>query len=880
MRIFYIILSSTKDVFCFWLSLLITGCFCICSCEDDMAHPSASAHISFISKINASWTFVTRSEANVNIPYDTVTVLQGGNVSFYMHTLYTDSIDLAALENCNDTTGMTRATPITVTNMYPSFGVSAYAYTGVWNENLTPNYMYDATASKSGSNYVLASTYYWPGASYKMKFFAYSPKGNAQYTLSGNMYAGSPTISVSIPSNVSEQKDLLVAQSTELDGNTNNAVNLTFNHALTAVKFVCGDDMQGGTVKSVSLKNIYAKGIYNMGTMSWSSQNTLTTFSQVLNKVTTGIPDEKLTTDAQTFMMIPQTLPDNAQIEVVFTDTSNIDHTLTADIKGGQWPMGKTVTYKISSSSINWTYTLLITPPSSEFIYTGGTQQYSVTSYKTNVQGEKQPIAWTAQYSTNNGNEWTDIKPEWLTAFTAAGNGGDMAQSYNITVGAQISTGSNVHTTVLTAAAPKGTETVPYNLSNSAGGAEIQNTANCYVVNAPGFYSFPLVYGNAVKNGISNPSSYTSTASGSNILNPFVNHAGDGITDPYISNNGCAPAKAELVWQDALNLVTNIKYNNGSNGGYISFKVDRDFIKQGNAVIAIKDANNTVLWSWHIWVTDEVINNTIEVTNHDNYKYQLMPVNLGWCDGNTDNYARRSCLIKFKAGNKVQIINVVQAEKTTTTYGGHPYYQWGRKDPFPPSSGLDNTTKVWYAADGSSSTTKPATANLSSGIACIKNYILNPYVMHNQNSADNAYSNLWSANNLVYTVNDNIVVKTIYDPSPVGFKLPASNAFSGFTTTGSYTYTASEINGTWDSSKKGQLFYCGSNKTGMTIFFPASGCHYPNTGVAGFNVFSYCWMAIPGDQTVGHRLSYNVSYVDPVRSYYKVCGFGIRPSRE
>lgn len=36
---------------------------------------------------------------------------------------------------------------------------------------------------------------------------------------------------------------------------------LTFNHALTAVKFVCGDDMQGGTVKSVSLKMYIPRGI-------------------------------------------------------------------------------------------------------------------------------------------------------------------------------------------------------------------------------------------------------------------------------------------------------------------------------------------------------------------------------------------------------------------------------------------------------------------------------------------------------------------------------------------------------------------------------------------------------------------------------------------
>ena len=42
--------------------------------------------------------------------------------------------------------------------------------------------------------------------------------------------------------------------------------------------------------------------------------------------------------------------------------------------------------------------------------------------------------------------------------------------------------------------------------------------------------------------------------------------------------------------------------------------------------------------------------------------------------------------------------------------------------------------------------------------------------------------------------NDNSVVKTVYDPSPVGFKMPASNAFTGFTTTGQNSYTQSELN--------------------------------------------------------------------------------------
>ena len=52
----------------------------------------------------------------------------------------------------------------------------------------------------------------------------------------------------------------------------------------------------------------------------------------------------------------------------------------------------------------------------------------------------------------------------------------------------------------------------------------------------------------------------------------------------------------------------------------------------------------------------------------------------------------------------------------------------------------------------------------------------------------------------------------------MGFKLPPSNAYTGFTTTGEYVSTLSQINGEWDSSLKGWNFYTDSSKN-KTIFF-------------------------------------------------------------
>ena len=721
----FIFLSGRADLSRLLPFVFVAGIFCLSSCEDDLERGKTSTSISFTPVIQSSWGPSARTMTGTDMPQGSVSSLQGGRTSLYLHTLYTDSIALPPSDSRPDRGVLTRATPIKDVNMYESFGVSAYSYTGSWSEDKTPNYFYNATASKSDGGYTLSSTHYWPGSSYKMKFFAYAPTANTQYVLSGRTQAGSPTISVTIPSDVNDQKDLLVAKTDELAGNTNTAVALSFNHALTAIRFVCGDDMQVGTVKSVSLKNVYSKGTYNMGTQTWSDLDTPATFSQTLDKVTTGTPDEALTSEAQTFMMVPQTLPDGAQLEVVFTDNSSIDHTLTADIKGTSWPVGKTVTYKISSSSINWSYTLTVSGPA-DFTYTGGTQPYSVTSYRENTKGVQEAAPWTAQYSVDNGVSWTDTRPEWLTAFTASGAGGTSAQPYDATVSVQTGTDTSPHTTALQNATAKGTADTPYNLSNQTdGGPTDENTANCYVVSAPGYYSFPLVYGNALKNRSTNESAYKTGNTGSNILSNFINHTGAGISDPYIANNnGCTPAKAELVWQDVMDLVTDIKYNAGSNGGNISFKVDRFSIQQGNAVIAIKDASNNVLWSWHIWVTDENIDNVIEVTNYQNVKYNIMPVNLGWCDDDVTTYAERSCKVRFTAGDASKEVTIRQVSASITIRGNHPYYQWGRKDPLRPSNGLANTNKTWYDKNGTSSQSNPATENFSAGVTCIMNSLV------------------------------------------------------------------------------------------------------------------------------------------------------------
>ena len=848
------------------------------SCIDDIDQSRHSARILFTSDVLNSWTSLGEEERGGDTRAAVSALQTDGAGTLYLHTLYTDSIDTSFSRYLPDSASFTRATPVNLFNMYDAFGVSAYAYAGDWDGMQTPNYMYDVSVGKTGNVWAPSSAHYWPGASYKMKFFAYAPQGSSAYRLSGREAAGAPTLACAVSDVVAEQQDLLVATSGEVPGNANASVNFTFRHALTAVKFVCGNDMKAGTVKRVTLKGVNSTGTYNFETASWTAIDTPKDFSQTLDKASGGTAGEAITTEAQTFMMIPQTLPDGAVIEVVFND-GTADLTLTGSIGKQVWPMGKTVTYKISITSINWEYVLTVNPPAG-FNHTGGTNTYSVTSYKQNSKGEKVPVKWTAQFSTDDGATWSDTKPEWLTAFTASGAGGTTATSLNATVKAQTGTTNNPHTTALRARREKGSSSTPYNLSNGTGGSLVENTANCYVIGAPGYYSFPLVYGNAIKGGATNSSAYTSTAkSYYTILNPFINHAGAGITGPYLTDNGCIPARAELVWQDAPSLVSEIKYNTGSNGGTISFKVDKSTIQQGNAVIAVKDASDAVLWSWHIWVTDENVNNTIEVTNYQNVKYRFMPVNLGWCDGDSTTYAARSCKVRFTAGERTSDIAVSQLKAEITSGDNCPYYQWGRKDPFRPYNGWRGENKIWYDKDGTASAASVKVESFPYGSETIKNYILKPDVMQKPSYGDNTYYNLWSANNNTTYPKDDPVVKTIYDPCPVGFKLPARYAFTGFTTTGyNVRDDVSQVNGTWDSTRKGWNFYTQANKSGQQIFFPASGWRYlldtsyHNVGIAGFY-----WSAGPTNRDSASTLLFKSSYVYPLNDYTRSHGRSLRP---
>ncbi|WP_202898912.1 hypothetical protein [Hoylesella marshii] len=189
------------------------------------------------------------------------------------------------------------------------------------------------------------------------------------------------------------------------------------------------------------------------------------------------------------------------------------------------------------------------------------------------------------------------------------------------------------------------------------------------------------------------------------------------------------------------------------------------------------------------------------------------------------------------------------------------YYQFGRKDAFP---GTDTTPDGSFNKNGGD--------NMS-----IQNGIQHPETFYpygsTWNSGYNQY-NLWSMDNTVTGYNDNAVVKTVYDPCPAGFKMPASNAFTGFTTNGQNGGTKN-VSGAWDY---GWNFNNKISSPDATVYFPASGYRDYNGGsLYDVGYYGFYWSAVPRNSNNGCILYFGSGFVYPQNNYHPSVGFSVRP---
>ena len=370
------------------------------------------------------------------------------------------------------------------------------------------------------------------------------------------------------------------------------------------------------------------------------------------------------------------------------------------------------------------------------------------------------------------------------------------------------------------------------------GNAISQTTANCYVVSEAGEYKFPLVYGCALKNGSANSAAYTN--GGGSYQHDFVTHDGTVITSPYIETMEGTAASAQLTIADTDGIFTDISIIDGSPCRYVQFSVASVPATGANGIISVKNSSGVIMWNWHIWVWPDDLT-PVEITNSTSVKYNILPVNLGskWDD-------------------------------SSKTYIKNWFYQFGRPTPLVCPAAYNSTTShATYGALGF--TTASIASNLYLGIR-------NPTTFYKYSSSYN-YNwfstnsgktyNLWDAGCSTTGNSDNDVVKTVYDPCPVGFRMPNGNTFTYFST--------SNVVGNFANGWK---FKRNSGDT-VGVFFPASGFRYYSDGsLNDVGSYGYVWLSSAYSQNYAYYLDFNSSYVDPQNLNNRAYGFSVRPVQE
>ena len=533
--------------------------------------------------------------------------------------------------------------------------------------------------------------------------------------------------------------------------------------------------------------------------------------------------------------------------------------------------------------------------------YFGGSFTFSdaFVSFKYDEYGDKEAAPFRFEYSaTGEDGSWSTTKPDWLTPDPSIDLGGfSRGHELRVSVEPQPNLAVDSHAQVLKARTP----VTDFDLStkNVATGATVaRTTANCYVVQAPGSYKFPLVYGNGVKDGAPNESAYRGrvgvngawrAANGVVTVNSdqsvpmgylgyFKNHLyttvspswstdTGNITNPYIEE--LLPVNttytAQLIWTDAPDLIKNVNITGSGQDAYITFEVDAETICQGNAMVALL-ADGKIAWSWHIWVTDEDLTALKDGVNG----VKFAPVNIGWVSTKeTERYETKQIYMRARqteSGGAVSnaVLITSQAGPTIVERGNSPYYQWGRKDPLPGSylkqidDQLGSVRKSLYSYSDNYRPMHRTELWRPLGVVIQHpniryNYSGSNY--HGWNWMDKFFYNLW--NTTYDTLGESTfgvpVTKSVYDPSPVGFKVPGESAFASFDESNfPWSYAGQD---TFNDGNSGRAY-----NNGLGVFLPESGYVLYDDSIH-YNMSMY-WSANLTNNTDNFRRAYTISFTE------------------
>ena len=328
---------------------------------------------------------------------------------------------------------------------------------------------------------------------------------------------------------------------------------------------------------------------------------------------------------------------------------------------------------------------------------------------------------------------------------------------------------------------------------------EVLKVANCYVID-------PTVM--KVKNA---KGEHILDANGNKIpwdgycfLGTIVGNGKAGIISSgsqkfYPLKEQISPVSAHLLWESELGLVTNVELKYG----YVRFKVPKGESARGNAVIAVYDKDDNILWSWHIWITDTLKPVEIQLGEGEHHTITMLDRNLG--------ATRATCNSGAEA---------------LETYG--LYYQWGRKDPSmgPESYNYSLVNLITSPYYDFSSDKKTAAEVAQFAEPTLKDAIENPMYLilpstQTQNYSFNwlheRYDFLWG-----YNMDTGMTSKTIYDPCPYGYRVPSSELNHIFT----------DPNGTGSAGDYGYTRQFGNQE----LFFPYAGYKGVDVGMTSVSL--------------------------------------------
>lgn len=312
---------------------------------------------------------------------------------------------------------------------------------------------------------------------------------------------------------------------------------------------------------------------------------------------------------------------------------------------------------------------------------------------------------------------------------------------------------------------------------------------------------------------------------------------------------------AEVIWQDQPQRLIDFcdadgtvmegnTHYAGKGVSYFHFKPVTG--RHGNVLIGVRKASagkDAYLWSWHLWITD--YNPDRKAAWKDGvYAYEVKGGQVHRYESATWNKTYKNKYIMDRN------LGAMSAKSSEYEKSLGLYYQYGRKDAFP------HTETRLYNIDGQAlsptnwqPTEKECIEIVSNSASNIYQSIKRPYSFFYLTNSDWVkenpyYLNIWNNPNWYSSENG----KSIFDPSPPGWKVPYEREIYEVLWRHDYTPNAEDFFLYGDKGyKNGWECYMGGERIGETTWYPGTGQRHPSNNPLSSNNYGFYLYSATGN---------------------------------